>query len=68
MRKEKGIRQEELTEILGVKKSTISLYELNKYEPSDSAKVRIARYFDVSLDYLLGAIDTPVPYYQKERF
>ena len=68
VRKERGMKQEELAEILGVKKSTISLYESNKYDPSDSAKVKIARCFDVSLDYLLGVIDTPVPYYRKERF
>lgn len=68
VRKEKGMKQEELAEILGLKKSTISLYESNKYDPSDSAKLKIARCFDVSLDYLLGVIDTSVPYYRKERF
>lgn len=67
-RKEYGMKQEELAEILGVKKSTISLYESNKYDPSDSAKVKIAQNFDVSLDYLLGVIDIQVPYYRKERF
>lgn len=68
VRKEKGMKQEELAEILGVKKSTISLYESNKYDPSDTAKVKIARCFDVSLDYLLGVIDTHIPYYRKEQF
>lgn len=68
VRKEKGMRQEELAEILGVKKSTISLYESNKYDPSDSAKIKIACCFDVSLDYLLGVIDTHIPYYRKDRF
>lgn len=68
LRKDKKIKQEELAEILSVKKSTISLYESDKNDPSDVIKVKIAYYFNVSLDYLLGVIDEQVPYYYEDRF
>lgn len=39
---------------------------LYKSEPPDDIKVAIAQYFDVSVDYLLGIIDSPVPIERKE--
>ena len=68
IRKEKKIKQEELAAVLGVTNATISLYETNKNFPSDKIKIGIARYFNLSLDYLMGIIDEPVPYYREERF
>ena len=68
IRKQNKIKQKELAEIIGVQKTAISLYESNKNNPSDKVKVRIARYFNVSLDYLMGIIDEPMPPYNKETF
>ena len=68
LRKENRIRQEDLADIIGVQKSAVSLYEKNKNNPSDKIKLEIARYFNVSLDYLLGAIDEQVPCYNDELF
>lgn len=68
LRKEKKINQEDLAKIIGVQKSTISLYELGKNDPSDKVKIAIAQYFNISLDYLIGVIDEPVPYYSQDVF
>ena len=68
LRKEKGLNQEDLANIIGVQKSMVSLYELNKSDPSDKIKVAISRYFNISLDYLLGVIDDPVPYFTPNLF
>jgi len=68
VRREKKISQKELAEIIGVQNTAISLYESNKNDPSDNLKVEIAKYFNVSLDYLLGIIDEPVGFYNKEKF
>ncbi len=55
LRKEKGITQEQLAQILGVERSSIGKYEgKDKVMPSDDIKARIAEYFGVSVDYLLG--------------
>lgn len=68
LRKEKRIKQEELASIIGVQKSAVSLYETDKNDPSDKVKVRIAKHLNISLDYLLGIIDDPVPYYSQDTF
>lgn len=58
LRKEKDLSQKELGDILGYSESTISLYESGKREPKNAGDlIKIANFFDVSVDYLLGKID-----------
>ena len=57
LRKDNGLTQRDLAEILGVSENSISLYERNINTPDDELKIKIANYFNVSLDYLLGATD-----------
>ncbi len=57
LRKSKGLNQEELAEILGVRKTTISNYETGYSTPSNVMLRQIADYFEVSAGELLG--ETP---------
>lgn len=57
LRLEKGLGQIALAKELGVGKSVISLWELGKCEPTLSNLIAIARFFDVSLDWLAGEED-----------
>lgn len=57
LRKSKKLTQTELGKILGVGKTTISMYETNNSTPNDEIKMKISEYFNVSLDYLLGKTD-----------
>lgn len=57
LRTEKNITQEELGKIVGVVKSTMSMYESGKSTPNDDIKKILANYFDVSIDYLMGFTD-----------
>lgn len=57
LRKEKGLGQVALAEKLDVGKSVISLWELGKCEPTLSKLVAMAKFFDVSIDYLAGLED-----------
>ena len=68
LRKSKGITQRELAEVLNIRKATVSLYETNVNEPSDLIKIKIAKYFNTSVDYLIGVIDDEVSYYDKNIF
>ena len=68
IRKEKKITQTELAAILGVKKTSVSMYETGNSDPSDKVTAKISRYFNISLDYLAGIIDEPLPPYNRERF
>lgn len=67
IRKERKIGQRELAEAIGVTKATVSRYEVERGEPNDEIKVKIAKYFGVSLDYLLGIVDEPIQYQSTDR-
>lgn len=54
LRKDAGLTQDQLAEILRINKHSISSYERDKSEPPDVIKIAIADYFNVSIDYLLG--------------
>ena len=66
LRKEAGLTQDDLAGILSVNKHSISSYERNKNEPPDEIKIKIANFFCVSVDYLVGTSDYPEPY-KKQR-
>ena len=68
LRKKKGLKQKDLAEILNIEKTKISAYEINKNTPPDDVKVVLAKYFNVSVDYLIGVIDDEVSYYDKNIF
>lgn len=65
LRKDAGLTQDDLAEILRINKHSISSYERNKSEPPDDIKILMADYFGVSIDYLLGVVDTPHPYKEQ---
>ncbi len=50
LRKERGIRQEELARILGVSRQTIGSLENGRYNPSILLAFRIARFFGVAIE------------------
>ncbi len=57
LRQEKGLGQIQLAKELDVGKSIISMWELGKCEPTLSKLVVIAKFFDVSIDFLAGLED-----------
>ncbi len=61
LREEKGLKQEELAKILSIAPSTIGMYERNAREPNDDITLKLAEYFSVSTDYLLGKSDIRNP-------
>ncbi|MDN5302396.1 MAG: hypothetical protein PWQ60_1910 [Thermoanaerobacteraceae bacterium] len=54
LRKEKGITQDEMAKHLDISRGALSMYEINKREPDTVTLKKIADYFDVTVDYLLG--------------
>lgn len=61
LRAAKNLTQEKLGEILNVQKAAISKYENGRADPSVDILKRMARYFNVSSDYLLELSDTARP-------
>ena len=61
LRQEKGLKQEELAKEFGIAQQTISNYEKGIREPDITTLKKLADFFDVSLDFLLGKTDIKTP-------
>jgi len=57
LRLEKGITQNELSNYLGLTPKMVSFYELGERFPPYDIILKLADYFNVSTDYLLGRSD-----------
>jgi len=57
LREEKNLSQIELSKNLNISNSALSLYESDRRTPDFETLKRIALFFDVSTDYLLGLTD-----------
>lgn len=58
LREDKGISQDILAELIGVCRSAYGHYETGDRQIPLDSLIKIARYFDVTVDYLLGISDT----------
>ena len=61
LREDKDKKQEESALVLGITRQQYQLYESGKRELPMHHFKTLARYYNVSLDYLAGMIDTPKP-------
>lgn len=57
LRVEKNLNQVELAAAVGVSKGIISLWENGLREPGMFSLIQLAKFFDVSIDYLVGLND-----------
>lgn len=57
LRIDHDLTQEQLAQMFDMSLSSYSLYESNKREPSLSFLVKLADYYNVSLDYMTGRVD-----------
>ena len=62
LRKQKGISQLKLAMDLSMNQNTISRYETGEREADYKTLIKIADYFNVSIDYLLERTDNPNRY------
>lgn len=63
LRKQNKKSQQEIADFLGVNRGTYTNYELGKREPDFETLKKLAQYFNVSIDFLLGY--TPMQTAQK---
>lgn len=57
LRLSSGLTQVEMAEKLGISRSTIGMYETGAREPDFETLEKIADFFNVDIDYLLGRTD-----------
>lgn len=61
LRQSKGMSQQELADKLRVSVNAISSYERDRSFPDDEIKKRIASFFNISVDYLIGLTNNRIP-------
>ena len=66
-RTDRGLTQREAAIYCDITERAFQNYELMNREPKVEILVRIAEFFQVSLDYLVGLTDDPRPYPRSER-
>lgn len=67
LREKKGLTQAKLAEELGFVKSTICQYEKGNREPDYDTLRKLADYFAVTVDYLLGRDSKVIPFPEQKK-
>ncbi len=57
LRDKRGHTQEEVGRVVGKSREAVSKYEIGEREPDLTAVATLAKYFNVSADYILGITD-----------
>ncbi len=65
LREDADLKQKELAELLQLHQTTYSSYELGKLGIPASVLVKLAKFYNTSIDYLLELTDDPRPYKRK---
>lgn len=67
IREDRDLNQKELADVLGVHQTTYSSYEIGKLSLTADVLIKLAKYYKVSVDYLLGLTDVTQPYPKSNR-
>lgn len=67
LREDADLSQTALVKELGMHKTTYTNYEQGKREPPFSLIIRLARRYNVTIDYIAGLTNTPRPLDGKKK-
>ena len=62
LRVEKDLTQTEIAKMLGMSQTGYSKYETGENDVPTAILIKLARFYDTSIDYLLGETDNPKRY------
>lgn len=62
LREDRDLTQDQLVEILKMHKTTYTNYEQGKREPPFAFIIQLAKFYDVTIDYIAGLTNIPAPY------
>lgn len=62
LREDRDLSQEKVAEYLHISQATYSRYESGKLDIPSAALIALAKYYSVSVDYLLGVTKEDKPY------
>ena len=58
LREDRDLRQVDVAEAVGIDQRSLSNYETGKNKPDSEIVIKLARFFGVTCDYLLGVSDS----------
>lgn len=61
-REKRGISREDFAKQINISYSALSMYERGERTAPDILKIKMSSVLNISLDYLVGIIDKPLPY------
>lgn len=67
LREDKDLKQKHLADILSVAQTTYSDYEHGKINIPIPTLIRLAEFYNTSIDYLVGLTDDKTPYPKAKR-
>ena len=67
LRNDRGLTQQQIAELLNVSQNTYSQYEIGTSRFPLDTVVKLAEFYEVSVDYLVGLTDDPTPYPRKRK-
>lgn len=67
LRIDRGLTQEDIGKLLHVSQNTYSQYEIGEIRYPLDAVITLAKYYNVSVDYLVGLTDESTPYPRKRQ-
>lgn len=62
LREDRDLTQDELVKILNMHKTTYTNYEQGKREPPFELIIKLAKFYNVTIDYIAGLTNNPAPY------
>ncbi|MBQ8827300.1 MAG: helix-turn-helix transcriptional regulator [Oscillospiraceae bacterium] len=67
LREQENLYQRNLAEFIGCTQQTYSRYETEELEPSLKVLEKLARFYNTSVDYILGFTDVREPNWSEEN-
>lgn len=62
LREDKDLKQEDIAKFLNISQTNYSKYELGKINIPISSLIKLAKFYNTSIDYLLGLTNEIKPY------
>ena len=62
LREDKDLTQAQMAEFLKIHQTTYSDYEIGKLNVPIDIFIKLAKFYDTSIDFLAGITDNPKPY------
>ena len=67
IREDHDLEQKDIAKLLGISRQYYSRYELGQVDLPIRHYIVLAKFYNVSIDYLCGATDTPKPLYNVKQ-